>query len=302
MAMIRFGMSSNSNTRPALLLLPNIILFGCLCCCIGCGTTKHHTATEQLLMSNAVDATIAKLDFSSLAARKVYLDTTFVNKPGFAGQSLIIDSNYILSSLRQQMVSAGVLLVDKEDDAELIAEPRIGALGIDGHDVIYGIPASNSISNASAVASGTPLLPPLPEISVARREDKVGAAKVAVFAYYKDTRQPYWQSGIAQSNSDSKATWVMGIGPFQRGSIHNGTQFCGGEVVFPLKSSDAEAEDPNIEQYASSQTFQTDLTSAAKDSNDSADSAPETEIYLENGPFPEVPASFFESSDMPTDN
>jgi hypothetical protein len=232
-----------------------------MCLIAGCGTTKHHTATEQLLMSDAVDATISKLDFSPLAHRKVFLDTAFINKPSFAGQSLIIDSNYILSALRQQMVSVGVLLVDNREDADLIAEPRIGALGIDGHDVIYGVPASNALSNASAVVPGTPLLPPLPEISVARREAKLGAAKVAVFAYHRETRQPYWQSGIAQSNSDSKSTWVLGIGPFQRGSIHDGTRFAGDEVL-PLSlteaEAEAEAEQQEMERFASSQTFFTE--------------------------------------------
>ena len=276
--MTQLGMESRAIARSSSLLPTSVLLLCCLCCCVGCGTTKHHTATEQLLMSDAVDSTIAKLDFSPLSYRKVFLDTTYINKPTFAGQSLIIDSNYILSSLRQQMTAVGVLLVDNRDDAELIAEPRIGALGIDGHDVIYGIPASNSIANASAVVSGTPLLPPIPEISAARREDKVGAAKVAVFAYHKETRQPFWQSGIAQSNSNSKSTWVLGVGPFQRGSIHNGTQFAGGQV-FPVKTTEAEAEQQSIEQYAACQTFQ-----------------------LEPLPIETVPASFEQTTAAAEDN
>jgi len=220
----------------------------------GCGTTKHYTATEQLLMSDAVDATIAKMDFSPLAHRKVFLDVAYINKPSFSGQSLIIDANYMLSALRQQMVADGVLLVEGKDEAEIIAEPRIGALGIDGHDVIYGMPASNALSNASTVAGGTPLLPPLPEISVARREDKQGAAKVAVFAYDRATKQPFWQSGIAQSNSNSRATWVLGVGPFQQGTIYQGTQFAGG-AVFPTTKPETEYEELLREQYLSSQVF-----------------------------------------------
>jgi hypothetical protein len=221
----------------------------------GCGTTKHYTATEQLLMSDAVDATIAKMDFSPLSLRRVFLDVTYIKQPTHSGQSLIIDANYMLSALRQQMVADGVLLVENREDAELIAEPRIGALGIDGHDVIYGMPASNAISNASAVVAGAPLLPPLPEISVARREDKQGAAKVAVFAYDRLTKQPYWQSGIAQSNSNSRATWVLGVGPFQQGSIHQGTQFAGG-AVFPTQNPESEYEEQLREQYLSSHVFQ----------------------------------------------
>ncbi|MBX3424021.1 MAG: hypothetical protein KF752_20890 [Pirellulaceae bacterium] len=230
-----------------------------LCLCLGCGATKQNTATEQLLMSNAVDATISKLDFSELAHRKVYLDSAFVNKPittvSPVAQPLAIDSNYVLSSLRQQMFAAGVLLVENRDEAEIIAEPRIGALGIDGHDVTYGIPASNSIATASSAVAGTPLLPPIPEISFARKEDRMGAARIAVFAYYRDTREAFWQSGVAQSNSDSKATWILGAGPFQRGSIRSGTEFAGSRVLASPTTPELKPSD-NLEKYLSNRIFE----------------------------------------------
>ncbi|HAC91064.1 MAG TPA: hypothetical protein DCF63_10610, partial [Planctomycetaceae bacterium] len=232
------------------------LLSGCvvLCTCIGCGSTKQSTATEQLLMSNAVDATVSKLDFSPLSYKKVFLDSTYLNKPittvSPIPQPLAIDSNYLISSLRQQMFAAGVLLVDSREDAEIIAEPRVGALGIDGHDLIYGVPASNAISTAATAVSGTTLLPPIPELSLARREDKMGANKIAVFAYYKDSRLPYWQSGVAQSNSDSRSTWVMGVGPFQRGSVRSGTEFAGSQIV-PTQATPGLKKNDNLEQYLS---------------------------------------------------
>ena len=42
---------------------------------IGCGTTKTRVATEQLLMSDAVDAAVARVDFRAMAGEKVYFDT-----------------------------------------------------------------------------------------------------------------------------------------------------------------------------------------------------------------------------------
>lgn len=260
---------------------------------LGCGTTKHFTATEQLLMSDAVDTTVAKMDFSPLAHRKVFLDNSFINKPTFAGQSLIIDSNYLLSALRQQMVADGVLLVDSRDQADLVAEPRIGALGIDGHDVVYGMPASNALSNASAVVGGTPLLPPLPEIAVARREDKRGAAKVAVFAYDRVTLQPYWQSGIAQSNSNSRATWVLGVGPFQQGSIHRGTQFAGGTVM-PTSDPTSEYEQQVREQYLSSHVFQASALSAPGSTLENSDDGNENAGAVQQPPATEPSAQITE--------
>ena len=77
-----------------------------------------------------------------------------------------------------------------------------------------------------------------------------------MFAYDRKTREPYWQSGIARSNSNSKATWVLGIGPFQRGTIHSGTQFAGSQVhVLPTRTPDELTDQEGLEQYLSSQTF-----------------------------------------------
>ena len=198
----------------------------------GCGTTKSFTATEQLLMSDAVDSTISKMDFRALSGHKVFLDTQYVVGagkiiPGVAMPVNLVNSDYIISGLRQQLTAAGCMLVDTKELAEIVCEARCGALGTDGNSMIYGLPASNFLSTASSVIPGSPPLPAIPEISVAKRELKSAAAKVSVFAYDRETREPLWQSGIAQAGSSARDTWILGIGPLQYGSIYNGTRFAG---------------------------------------------------------------------------
>ncbi len=109
---------------------------------MGCGTTKSFTATEQLLVSDAVDSTVAKIDFRPLSGKKVFLDNTFVpSQKGVPNPNpQLVHSEYVSSSLRQQMLAAGVYLCDKREDADLIVEARLGALGFDGHSVTYGLP------------------------------------------------------------------------------------------------------------------------------------------------------------------
>ncbi len=200
----------------------------------GCGTTKSYTATEHLLMSDAVDATVAQMNFQALAEKKVYLDITYLTTP--KGQQLI-DSDYVTSSLRQQMTAFGVRLVENRTDAELVAEARLGALGFDGHSMTYGIPASNGLSSAASVVTSAPLLPSIPEISLARREVKQGAAKIAVFVFDSKTRDPYWQSGIVKSNSSARDTWIFGVGPLQNGTIYDGARFAGGKLQTKIAPS-----------------------------------------------------------------
>ena len=55
-------------------------------------------------------------------------------------------------------------------------------------------------------------------------------ARLAVFAYNRETREPIWQSGIAKAESDCRSTWILGAGPFQRGSIYEGYRFAGRNI------------------------------------------------------------------------
>ena len=225
---------------------------------IGCGTTKSFMATEQLLVSDAVDSTVAQIDFSPLVGRRAFIDNTFLpTQKGVPNPNpALVHSDYVSSSLRQQMLAAGVMLCDKRDDADTIVEVRLGALGFDAHSVTYGIPASNTLSSAASTLGGSPFLPLLPELSFAKKEAKSGAAKVALFAYDRQTLQPLWQSGIARSTSTARDTWLLGIGPLQHGTIYEGTRFAGSRV-FPENMVLIKTEDQPQElgDYKRSQIF-----------------------------------------------
>ncbi len=217
----------------------------------GCGTTKSFTATEQLLMSDAVDSTLSKMDFRAISGHKVFLDTQYVVGagkviPGVAMPVNLVNSDYVISGLRQQLTAAGCMLVDTREQADIICEARCGALGTDGHSMIYGLPASNFLSSAATVIPGSPSLPTIPEISVAKREMKSAAAKVSVFAYDRETREPLWQSGIAQAGSNARDTWILGIGPLQYGTIYNGTRFAGKRIRNRIFSP----EEPQLAVYS----------------------------------------------------
>ncbi len=226
----------------------------------GCGTTKSYTATEQLLVSDAVDSTVSRIDFRPLSGRKVFLDNSFLpTQKGVPNPNpSLVHSEYVTSSIRQQMLAAGVLICEKREDADLIVEARLGALGFDGHTVTYGVPASNSLSTAASSLSGAPLIPILPELSFAKKESKSGAAKIALFAYERQTLTPVWQSGIARAASSARDTWVLGVGPLQYGTIYEGTRFAGSRVLGKSMNKLVPHEDDEPEalvDYKRSQVF-----------------------------------------------
>jgi len=215
--------------------------------CVGCGTTREKLATQQMLLSDAVDRAVARIDFAPLSGEKVYLDTTYIHQIKGEG---FVNADYIISSLRQQMVLAGCLLQENREAAKYVAEARVGVLGNDAHDVNYGVPGSQGISAAATLVSGGAPLPAFPEISLARKADDTAASKIAVFAYDRESREPVWQSGLSVARSSAHARWVLGVGPFQSGTIYEGTQFAGDRLkASKLEDAPPDALDPEDTAY-----------------------------------------------------
>ena len=189
----------------------------------GCGTTRvsdtQRTATEQLLVSNAVDQAVSQLDFRILAGKPVYFDPQYL-----AGS---IDRGYVVSSLRQHLLASGCILMEDRSQATYVVEARSGGIGTDRHQVLIGVPEMN----VPSLLPGQPTL--IPEIPLAKRTDQKGVAKLAVFAYNRRTGRPVWQSGVVRMVSTSKDTWLLGAGPFRQGTIGDGTEFAGEPLRIP---------------------------------------------------------------------
>jgi hypothetical protein len=219
----------------------HLISFGLALTLAGCGTTRwtdtSRTGTEQLLLSDAVDRAVSEVNFRVLAGKTVYFDQQFLKltNPVYNFD----DNHYLISSLRQQLLACGCTLKEKKEDAEFVVEARAGAIGTDRHDLLYGLPATNLPSLAPI--PGMPSA--IPEIPLAKRTAQRGVAKIAVYAYHRDSGRAVWQSGVNQVASDAKNTWVFGIGPFQSGSIFRGTAFAGRELSNPLARSDGDGRD-----------------------------------------------------------
>jgi hypothetical protein len=199
----------------------------------GCGTALQRQGTEQLLLSDSVDRAIDQLDLSGLAGRKVYLDTEYMKT--FKGSNIYINSDYMISALRQKMTTSGLRVETTRTEADYILEARVGALGTDTMEVTYGIPSSNGIGAAANAVSGVPVMPVIPEMSFGKRNGAVGISKVVVYAYHRDTGVPVWQSGAAVARSDSRDSWLLGVGPLTQGSVYEGPTLAGNRINPPFR-------------------------------------------------------------------
>ncbi|HSG70668.1 MAG TPA: DUF6655 family protein [Planctomycetaceae bacterium] len=243
-------------------------LAACMFVLTGCGKTLLTEGTEQLLASDAVDTSIATIDFSPLAHQKVYFDTTYIQTIKGVG---FVNGDYIVSALRQQILAAGCELQAKQEDADIIIEARVGALGGNQHDIVYGVPQSNAVSTVASLLPNAPPIPTIPEISAARKTQFSASAKVAAFAYDRESRTPVWQSGTAVSDSNARNTWLLGVGPFQRGEIYSGTRLAGEKLKWPWQAKINPVKSRKKETFHSQYTFADPAARPADAAGKSAD-------------------------------
>lgn len=193
--------------------------------CAGCGkamwSDSKRTATQQLLVSDAIERTVMKLDLQPLAGRKVFLETTVLSD--------VDDAAYLSATIQHQLLASGGILASKKEDAEIVLQARAGALGTDRNEVLLGMPATS----VEFLGHGTAI----PEIALAKRTDQRAVARVSLVAYWRDTGLPVWQSGSEHVASDSRSRWFFGAGPFQNGRIHDHMEFAGDRMVKPWRAN-----------------------------------------------------------------
>ncbi len=169
----------------------------------GCASTvtsnTARTAKEQMLLSNAVDQSLDKVDFTPLYDQKVFVEEKYLES---------VDKPYILGSVRHRVMRSGGRIVDKAEDAEIVMEIRSGGVGTDTSESYLGTPEI-----------ALPGMLTVPEIRFAERKSQYGYSKIGLVLYDAKTKQILGEGGVAMAQSNDSNSFVMGIGPFQSGSL-----------------------------------------------------------------------------------
>lgn len=170
----------------------------------GCATTSSsntsRTASEQLLISSAIDRAFSNVEFSDFAGHKVFIDDAYLNS---------VDKEYLLGTLRHRILQGGGAIVGSADASDLVLEPRSGGVGTDKQESFIGVPSI-----------GIPGLPiELPEIKLVSKATQMGTAKIGLVCYDPKTGQSLGSGGASTALTHSSDTYVMGVGPFRSGAV-----------------------------------------------------------------------------------
>jgi len=136
-------------------------------CTISRDTTPPRAATEQLLISAAADRAADRLALQIPRDTKVFVDAT--NFEGY-------DNKYAIGTVRDRLLKQGARLVADRAGANTVVEVRSGALSVDEHKTLFGIPSFDiPIPLAGALK--------FPEIALFKKHKWEGIAKIAATGY-----------------------------------------------------------------------------------------------------------------------
>ena len=163
-------------------------------------TEPIRSVGEQLLFSTAIDRALSELDLEAigrLKGFKVYLSTVYLQT---------LDQEYLVGSLRDLLLSSGVLVVDDIAQAEVIVEVRTGANSLDSAAVTAGIAEDQALPNP---ITGAPVA--LPELAFFKKQNNVSLTKVALVAYHADSREHIFSSGTLLGGAYDRHYQFLGL-------------------------------------------------------------------------------------------
>lgn len=151
--------------RVALIALSAVLVLG------GCTSSREsspkRTATEQLLISKAADEAAAQMALPLPKGARIFVD---------AGNFEGTDGKYAIGAIRERLLELGARLVAERPKADVVVEIRSGALSVDEHRTLFGIPESEIPVPLTGDVT-------LPEIALFKRKEQQGIAKFAATAY-----------------------------------------------------------------------------------------------------------------------
>lgn len=147
------------------------VLAGLAACSSARESEPDRTATEQLLFSVAAERAVERLPLDIPAETKVFVNPAYVEGT---------DSKFLLGALRSRVLRQGAALVDSKPEADLVLEPRVGAISLDRGNTLIGTPD---------FGVPIPLVGeiPIPELALYKRDTQQGVINLAATSYDQTT-------------------------------------------------------------------------------------------------------------------
>jgi hypothetical protein len=166
-------------------------------------TKPKRSATEQLLISTAADRALAQADLSMVSGKKVFVDRSYFDAE---------DEDYVIGEIRELITMRGGMLAREFEDAELVIEPRSGALSIDSTSSIIGLPSTPTPIPLVGTVQ-------LPEIAIWKSDKQFSIAKIALLAYERDSGKHVAATGALIGRANIKYYKFLGFISYNKTTV-----------------------------------------------------------------------------------
>lgn len=162
-------------------------------------TNTGRNAVEQLLLTTAVDRSVAKLDFRMLAKDKVRFDYSLL--------ATQVDKNYVQAAIEASVSAAGGIIALKADEAKFVLRPVCATLATEDNKVMFGTP------QLPVPIPDMSLSLVIPELPIYKRVTRQGVCKLYIEVLDAKTNKQLKLLGPVVSKSINN-NWVICFVPF----------------------------------------------------------------------------------------
>ena len=175
-----------------------------LLCLTACNTpwmtNTQRSAIEQYLISTTVDRCFSYTNYMNYSNKKAFMDYTY-----FSPQ---VDKQYVQGIIEARLSSFGVVIVKKQEEADIIVQPLCGVLGTDHDKIMIGIPS------LPIPVPDTGLSFAIPEIPLFSKVTRQAYGKFSVYIFEAKNRKPL--EAIERIRSSAKyVNWIVFLIPFK---------------------------------------------------------------------------------------
>ena len=167
-------------------------------------TNTPRSAIEQYLVSTTVDRCFSYTNFMNYSNKKAFMDYTY-----FAPQ---VDKAYAQGIIEGRLSSFGIVIVKKQEEADIIVQPLCGVLGTDHDKFMIGTPS------LPIPVPDTGMSFAIPEIPLFSKITRRAYGKFSIYIFEAKGRKPLEAiEGIR--SSAMYINWIIMLIPFKTHDI-----------------------------------------------------------------------------------
>ncbi len=155
-------------------------------------TTTTRSAVEMALLSQSAESALLQLRGDLPAGSRFYMDTSEFEAS---------DEDFVLSTLRLELLRHGMLAVDEEEDAEIVVIPRAAISAIDEGSTLIGLPEFGiPVPGAGMFAT--------PELALFKRHKQEAITRLGYYGINREDASLAFDKGTSAA-SNTYTRWTV---------------------------------------------------------------------------------------------